>query len=65
MCTCLVQEPRASDVRNTMRQELQRWFAKVEVVDSSVWGGSVQGCDHIEFYRASHKRLQPALASAN
>lgn len=52
----MLQEPRASDVRSTMLQELQRWFKCVEVVPSEVWEGSVRGCDHIELYRARHKR---------
>ena len=51
-----LQEPRASDVRSTMLQELRRWFVRVEVVPSDAWSNSVQGCDHIEFYRASQKR---------
>jgi hypothetical protein len=51
----MLQEPRASDVRTTMLQELQRWFARVERVPSDVWSSSVRGCEHIELYRASLK----------
>lgn len=52
-----MQEPRASDVRSSMLQELQRWFENVEQISSDAWSSCVNGCDHIELYRATHKRV--------
>eukprot|EP00892_Ulva_mutabilis_P009414 jgi/Ulvmu1/6845/UM031_0050.1 len=50
-------EPRASEVRAALLKEISEQLGNVKAVPTSAWGTVVGGCDHIELYRASKRRL--------